>query len=164
MTLRPPPPGYSKSPYTFRALPKATGGSRHANASASLSGGILNTAPQLLRGFQPTDRVATPPFDESLRLKMRRTAGNRAPGRVHAGEREAVFEPIAIDGKQGGPRGRPALYSALAHCVRSLNSMRRFFSRPALVLLSAMGSLGPAPRMVIRSAGVPALTSQSFTA
>ena len=50
------------------------------------------------------------------------------------------------------------------YCIKSLNSMRRFFSRPALVLLSAMGSLGPAPRMVIRSAGVPALISQSFTA
>jgi hypothetical protein len=39
-----------------------------------------------------------------------------------------------------------------------LNSMRRFFARPLAFVLSAIGSSGPAPRVVMRSAATPLLT------
>src|SRR6187431_3662281 len=50
-----------------------------------------------------------------------------------------------------------------AYC-KTLNSMRRFFSRPAAFLLSAIGSSAPAPRVLSLSGPTPLSTSHCFTA
>src|SRR5450432_4919966 len=77
-------------------------------------------------------------------------------GAVGAGEIGAGGRADPVVGALDGlPSSVPAPGLA-SSAVMSRNSMRRFFSRPALVLLSPIGLSEPKPTDSIRSAAMPA--------
>jgi hypothetical protein len=71
-----------------------------------------------------------------------------------ATKRKAPGEPEAFKMVKRGREERPAR-SRSHYCGNSSNSMRRFCVRPAFVLLSAMGSSGPTPRVSTRLLSMP---------
>src|SRR5450432_479716 len=77
--------------------------------------------------------------------------GALGAGEIGAGGRAA---PV-VGALEGLPSSVPAPGLA-SSAVMSRNSMRRFFSRPALVLLSPIGLSEPKPTDSIRSAAMPA--------
>lgn len=64
--------------------------------------------------------------------------------------------PLKVDlDERGCGFRRVRAGTRLDYCGSSSNSMRRFCVRPALVLLSAIGSSGPTPRVSTRLLSMP---------
>ncbi len=88
----------------------------------------------------------------------REQAGEGFVGAPGGQPRDCTPKRVYPQGRGARPRPRGA-----GHCVSSLNSMRRFLALPAFVLLGAIGSSGPAPRVSMRLASTPASVRYFFT-